>query len=54
MQYNDGYREDLYSFVNNVNTIEGGTHLSGFRSGLTRAVNTYARRENLAKEDDLP
>ena len=54
MQHNDGYREDLYTFVNNVNTIQGGTHLSGFRAALTRAVNTYARRKNLAKEDGLP
>lgn len=54
MQYNDGFREDIHSFVNNVNTIEGGTHLSGFRSALTRAVNTHARRKNLTKEDEMP
>ncbi|MFH0944773.1 MAG: DNA topoisomerase (ATP-hydrolyzing) subunit B, partial [Planctomycetota bacterium] len=54
MQHNDGFREDVYTFVNNVNTIQGGTHLSGFRSALTRAVNSYARRKNLAKEDGLP
>jgi len=54
LQHNDGFREDVYTFVNNVNTIEGGTHLSGFRSALTRVVNTYARRKNLAKEDELP
>ncbi|MFG0320242.1 MAG: DNA gyrase subunit B, partial [Planctomycetota bacterium JB042] len=54
MQYNNGYREDLFSFVNNVNTIEGGTHLSGFRSALTRAVNTYGRNNKLFKEDESP
>ncbi len=54
MQYNNGYREDVYSFVNNVNTIEGGTHLSGFRAALTRAVNGYARSHNLVKEDEAP
>ena len=54
MQHNEGFREDVYTFVNNVNTIEGGTHLSGFRSALTRAVNSYARRKNLTKEEELP
>ncbi len=54
MQYNNGYREDIFTFVNNINTIEGGTHLSGFRAALTRAVNAYARRKNLSKEDELP
>src|SRR6187455_1321606 len=50
MQWNDGYAETLYSFANNINTQEGGTHLSGFRSALTRTVNTYATKNNLAKD----
>jgi DNA gyrase subunit B len=50
MQWNDGYTETLYSFANNINTHEGGTHLSGFRSALTRTVNTYATKNNLAKD----
>ena len=54
MQYNDGYNENLFSFVNNVNTIEGGTHLAGFRSALTRTVNTYAKNQNLLKGDKTP
>ncbi|MBK6939428.1 MAG: DNA topoisomerase (ATP-hydrolyzing) subunit B [Planctomycetes bacterium] len=54
MQYNEGYREDVFSFVNNINTIEGGTHLSGFRSALTRVVNNYAKSHNLVKDEELP
>jgi len=50
LQWNDGYAETLYSFANNINTHEGGTHLSGFRSALTRTVNSYASRNNLAKD----
>ena len=50
LQWNDGYAETLYSFANNINTHEGGTHLSGFRSALTRTVNAYATRNNLAKD----
>ena len=53
-QYNDSYREDVYCFANNINTKEGGTHLSGFRAGLTRALNTYAKRENLVKPNETP
>ncbi|MEW6170591.1 MAG: DNA topoisomerase (ATP-hydrolyzing) subunit B [Candidatus Omnitrophota bacterium] len=50
LQYNDGYQETLFSFANNINTIEGGTHLSGFKSALTRAINQYAKNKNLLKE----
>jgi len=46
MQYNDGYNENIFSFANNINTIEGGTHLSGFKSALTRALNNYAEKKN--------
>jgi len=49
MQYNDGYAEEIFTFVNNVNTKDGGTHLSGFRSALTRTVNSYAVQNNLLK-----
>ncbi|MEP0847637.1 MAG: DNA gyrase subunit B [Phycisphaerae bacterium] len=51
-QYNDGYNENSLSFVNNINTVEGGTHLSGFRSAFTRVVNNYARKNNLLKAND--
>jgi DNA gyrase subunit B len=50
LQWNDGYTETLYSFANNINTHEGGTHLSGFRSALTRTINFYASKNNLAKD----
>ena len=50
LQWNDGYAETLYSFANNINTHEGGTHLSGFRSALTRTINYYAGKNNLAKD----
>ncbi len=50
LQYNDGYAETLFSFANNINTIEGGTHLSGFKSALTRAINQYAKNKNAIKE----
>lgn len=52
MQYNDGFSENFYSFANNINTIEGGTHLSGFRAALTRTINDYARRSGLIKENE--
>src|SRR5881396_2871310 len=50
LQWNDGYSEAIYAFANNINTHEGGTHLSGFRSALTRTVNFYAGKNNLAKD----
>jgi len=52
LQYHDGYTENVFSFANNINTIEGGTHLSGFRSALTRTINSYIRSKNLIKEDE--
>ncbi len=50
LQWNDGYSELIFSFANNINTYEGGTHLSGFRSALTRTINSYAAKNNLAKD----
>ena len=52
LQYTDGYSENVLSFANNINTHEGGTHLSGFKSALTRALNAYARKNNLFKAND--
>jgi len=52
LQYNDGFSESSFSFANCVNTIDGGTHLTGFRSALTRALNDYARKNKLIKEDE--
>jgi len=52
LQYNDGYSTTLLSFVNNINTREGGTHVSGFKSALTRTFNNYGRKSDLLKEDD--
>jgi DNA gyrase subunit B len=52
MQWNDGYSESVFSFANNINTIEGGTHLIGFRSALTRTINAYALNSGLLKKDD--
>jgi DNA gyrase subunit B len=51
LQYNDGYSETIFSFANNINTVEGGTHLSGFKSALTRAINQYAKGKNMLKDD---
>jgi DNA gyrase subunit B len=52
MQWNSSYQESIFSFANNINTHEGGTHLSGFRAALTRTVNAYARNKGLLKEKD--
>ncbi len=51
LQYNDGYNENVFSFVNNINTHEGGTHLTGFKSGLTRVINQYLANSSFAKKD---
>ncbi|HOD17206.1 MAG TPA: DNA topoisomerase (ATP-hydrolyzing) subunit B [Candidatus Cloacimonadota bacterium] len=53
MQYNEGYQENIFSFANNINTIEGGTHLSGFKSGLTRVVNTYIKNGDFLKNEKI-
>jgi DNA gyrase subunit B len=52
-QYNDNYSENIFTYVNNINTIEGGTHLVGFRSALTRSLNSYAQKNNLVKENGV-
>ena len=52
LQYNNGYQENIYSFTNNINTIEGGTHEDGVKSALTRVINNYAKSNNLLKEKD--
>ncbi len=52
IQYNDGYNESLHTFANNINTVDGGTHLTGFRSALTRTLNEYAAKNGLLKESD--
>ena len=54
VQYHDGYNETVFTFANNIHTVEGGTHLSGFRSALTRTINAYARNARLVKEKDQP
>ncbi|MBO6195107.1 MAG: DNA topoisomerase (ATP-hydrolyzing) subunit B [Bacilli bacterium] len=54
MQYNSGYSESIYSFVNNINTHDGGTHEEGVRRALTRIINSYARKNNILKEKDDP
>ncbi len=53
IQYTDSYSESLYSFANNINTAEGGTHLVGFKTALTRVMNDYAKKYNLIKENDI-
>ncbi len=52
IQYTDSYGESVYTFANNINTVDGGTHLTGFRTALTRTLNDYARKNNLLKEGD--
>jgi len=52
LQYNDSFAESVYTFANNINTVDGGSHLSGFRSALTRSLNDYARKAGLLKDSD--
>ncbi|MDP3899769.1 MAG: DNA topoisomerase (ATP-hydrolyzing) subunit B [bacterium] len=52
LQYNDGYNEEVFSFANNIHNPEGGTHMSGFRSALTKTINSYAREKKLLKEKE--
>ncbi len=52
VQYNDSFASNIYSFANNINTHEGGTHESGFKTGLTRVINDYGRKNGLFKESD--
>ncbi len=52
IQYNEGFNSSIYSFANNIHTYEGGTHESGFKTGLTRVINDYARKSNLMKENE--
>ena len=52
VQYNDGYNESTHTYVNNINTTDGGTHLAGFRSALTKSINDYGRKFNILKEND--
>ncbi|MDB5079534.1 MAG: gyrB1 [Chloroflexi bacterium] len=51
-QYTAGYNDSIHTFANNINTVDGGTHLTGFRTALTRTINNYARKNNLLKEKD--
>ncbi len=53
LQYNDGYNENIFSFVNTINTHEGGTHLTGFKAALTRTINAYAQKGNFLKKADF-
>ncbi len=52
-QYNNGYNENIFSYVNNIHTMEGGSHLIGFKSALTRTLNTYATKNNILKNEDF-
>ena len=54
MQYNTGYTDNIYSFVNNINTHDGGTHEEGVRRALTRVLNNYARKNKFLKDKDDP
>lgn len=54
MQHNDSYSENIYTFVNNINTPEGGTHLTGFKNALTKTFNDYARKNKLLKDNEPP
>jgi len=53
IQYNEGYQENIFGFVNTINTVEGGTHVAGFRTALTRVINDYVKKKGLLKDDSL-
>ena len=53
IQYNSSYQENIFGFVNTINTVEGGTHISGFKTALTRVINDYARKKELLKNDSF-
>jgi DNA gyrase subunit B len=53
IQYNAGYQENIFGFVNTINTVEGGTHVSGYKTALTRVINDYAKKKGLLKDDNL-
>ena len=53
VQYNSGYQENIFGFVNTINTVEGGTHVSGFKTALTRVINDYAKKKGLLKNESL-
>lgn len=53
LQYNDSYQENLFTFANNINTVDGGTHLEGFKRGLTRTINSYIEKNNLLKNNKI-
>ena len=53
IQYVDGYQENIFGFVNTINTVEGGTHVSGFKTALTRVINDYAKKKGLLKNDSI-
>ena len=54
LQYNTSYMENVLAFANNIRNIDGGTHMSGFKTALTRTMNAYARKANLLKNDQPP
>ncbi len=53
LQYNDGYSESIFSFANNINTLEGGSHMTGFKNAITKVINDYARKYKFLKENDV-
>ena len=53
IQYNSTYQENIFGFVNTINTVEGGTHISGFKTALTRVINDYAKKKDLLKNDSF-